>query len=353
MKKIVLLKWTFDNVDGGEKVAINLANELANYNDVYLVSLNSSKLPFYPVSDKVHYVNLGSGRKRIRDGFLSNIMKLRKFIISNKIDIIFSIGVSTNLFMLLSSLFLGIKTVFCEHTNTKFKQPGLIHLFQRYLGAKYSTKIITLTKEDRENYITEYGVPEDKIGFIYNWIDTSVVNEIYDPSIKKILTVGRFTFQKGYDILAIVASKIYDKYPDWVWDIYGDGNLEIKEKLQDIPNICLKGIVKGTENIFPGHSIYVMTSYFEGLPLVLLEAKQFKLPIVSFNCPTGPSDIIRNGVNGFIIDEFDVEKMVTKISQLIENKTLREEFSSKSNLDVEKFSKDMILDQWLNLIESL
>lgn len=353
MKKIVLLKWTFDNVDGGEKVAVNLANELANYNDVYLVSLNSSKLPFYPVSDKVHYVNLGSGRKRIRDGFLSNIIKLRKFIISNNIDIIFSIGVSTNLFMLLSSIFLGVKTVFCEHTNTKFRAPGRIHLLQRYLGAKYSTKIITLTKEDRENYINEYGVPEDKVDCIYNWIDATVVNEVYDPSIKRILTVGRFTFQKGYDLLAIIASKIYHKYPDWVWDIYGDGSLEIKEKLKDIPNIRLKGIVKGTENIFPGHSIYVMTSYFEGFPLVLLEAKQFKLPIVSFNCPTGPAEIIRNNENGFLVENYDVDLMFEQISKLIEDSEKRKIFSNNAMLDVDKFSKDEIIKVWLKLVEDL
>ena len=96
-----------------------------------------------------------------------------------------------------------------------------------------------------------------------------------------------------------------------------------------------------------------MTSYYEGLPLVLLEAQQYKLPIVSFNCPTGPSEIIRDGVNGFLVDNYDVDGMVEKISELIENEALRKSFSNNTLLDIEKFSKEKIIQQWLDLIEKL
>ena len=112
-------------------------------------------------------------------------------------------------------------------------------------------------------------------------------------------------------------------------------------------------MVRNINNIYPKHSIYVMTSYFEGLPLVLLEAKKFKLPIVSFNCPTGPSEIVRHGINGFIIDNFNVNEMANKICDLIENEKLRWEFSCNANLDVDKFSKDVILEKWMKLIEDL
>ena len=90
--------------------------------------------------------------------------------------------------------------------------------------------------------------------------------------------------------------------------------------------IFLKGNIKGEDNIYPEHSIYIMTSYFEGLPLVLLEAQQYKLPIVSFNCPTGPSEIIRDNVNGFLIENYNVNLMVEKLSLLIENEELRKSF---------------------------
>ena len=96
-----------------------------------------------------------------------------------------------------------------------------------------------------------------------------------------------------------------------------------------------------------------MTSYFEGLPLVLLEAQQYKLPIVSFNCPTGPSEIIRDNVNGFLIENYNVDLMVEKLSLLIENEELRKSFSDNALLDIDKFSRSRIIKQWLNLIEIL
>ena len=113
------------------------------------------------------------------------------------------------------------------------------------------------------------------------------------------------------------------------------------------------GNVRGIENIYPNHGIYVMTSRYEGLPLVLLEAKQYGLPIVSFNCPTGPSEIVLDGKNGYLIDNFDTEEMSNKICELIESEELRENFSGNSMNDTEKFSKEKILQQWIQLIEEM
>ena len=111
-------------------------------------------------------------------------------------------------------------------------------------------------------------------------------------------------YQKGYDYLAQIAVKVLSKFTDWEWDIYGSGNEQIKQDLITeldkggvLSRVHFKGNVKGIENIYPNHAIYIMTSRYEGLPLVLLEAKQYGLPIVSFDCPTGPSEIILDGEN--------------------------------------------------------
>ena len=96
-----------------------------------------------------------------------------------------------------------------------------------------------------------------------------------------------------------------------------------------------------------------MTSRYEGLPLVLLEAKQYQLPIVSFNCPTGPSEIVLDSENGYLIDNFDTNEMSNKICKLIEDKELRGRFSENSLNDTEKFSKERILQQWIHLIEEM
>lgn len=353
MRKIALLRWKCSNIGGGEKVAISLSNELSKYYKVYLISLGTDGIPFYPVSNEVNYVNLGGKKSRVRDGFLSNVFKLRNFLKSNNIEIILSIGVSSNLFMLLSTLFTNIKTVFCEHNNISYI-PSKLHFIQRYLGAKFTTKMVTLTEQDSNDFIKKYKINPNRIEFIYNWIDEYDKNIIqYDLSSKRLISVGRFSKEKGYNLLCQVAGRLYEKYPEWSWDIYGGGDDVIKTELSLLPNIVLKGFVEGTENIFPNHAIYVMTSYYEGLPLVLLEAKQFQLPIVSFACPTGPAEIIRDEVNGFLVNDYNVDEMVDKISRLIEDNQLRSYFSKNAKLDIEKFSKKMIINKWLKLIEEL
>ena len=106
-------------------------------------------------------------------------------------------------------------------------------------------------------------------------------------------------------------------------------------------------------DIYKNYSIYVMTSYREGLPLVLLEAKANSLPIVSFDCLTGPSEIVRDGVDGYLIECYNEGKMVDKLSKLIENPCLRKEFSDKSRENLDKFGKNKIIKQWETLIDVL
>ena len=107
------------------------------------------------------------------------------------------------------------------------------------------------------------------------------------------------------------------------------------------------------DHIYPGHSLYVMTSYHEGLPLVLLEAKQYGLPIVSFACPTGPSEIVSDGLNGYLVAPYDVDLMVTRIQTLMDDADLRQSMSDRSMDDTEKFDKARILAQWQGLIHEL
>ena len=96
-----------------------------------------------------------------------------------------------------------------------------------------------------------------------------------------------------------------------------------------------------------------MTSRYEGLPLVLLEAQQYNLPIVSFRCPTGPSEIVEDRINGFLIDCYDVDQMSEKLLELMENDDLRQSFSEHAKDNMDKFDKNKILNQWIELIETI
>ena len=360
MKKVCFVKWIIDRVDGGLKVAVNLANELSDKYEVHLVSILATEECFFDLKSNVKYKNLSSEKLSMQKHFFKSVSLLREYLRKHDIQVVFGVGMSMNGIGLASTIGLDAKFISCDHTNSIVDTDTTIKRFQRYLAAKFADKIVTLTDADRNNYISKYNIDSKKVDFIYNWIDSIDSVEKYNLNSKKLVTVGRFDKQKGYDYLSKVAVNVLSKFPDWQWDIYGSGDDSIKEKLVEelkeggvVAKVNFIGNVRGIENIYPNHEIYVMTSRYEGLPLVLLEAKQYGLPIISFDCPTGPSEIVLDGENGYLIDNFDTEEMSNNICELIENVELRENFSGNSMNDTEKFSKEKILQQWIQLIEEM
>ena len=361
MKKIAIVRYNLSKIGGAEKVAINMANELSQNYKTYLISilLDEDKSINYDISFDVEVKSFFYGDLRVRRVIIPAMIKLRKYLINNEIDIVFSIAPSTNIIIFLATLGLNIKTVFCDHHSLEF-QDTFSRKIQRYIGAKFFDKIVTLTEEDKNRYRKDFSLRNEKVTSIYNWMESTEKKKGYKSSSKKLITVGRFDSQKGYDYLSRVAVNVLSEYPDWQWDIYGSGEESIKIKLIEelekgkvLSQVNFMGNVKGIENIYPNHAIYIMTSRYEGLPLVLLEAKQYGLPIVSFDCPTGPSEIILDGENGYLIKNFDVKQMSQKIIELIRNDELRLRFSRNAMLDTDKFNKKRIIEQWIELIEEM
>lgn len=362
MKKIAIVRYNLSKIGGAEKVAINMANELSQYYDVKLLSILLDEDGFinYDIEPKVTLVNFHKGNLRIRTATLKLTGKLRDYIKREKIEVIFSISPLTNAMVRLATLGLNVKIVFCDHHSLEFRDFKSREV-QRFVGAKFFDKVVTLTEEDRIKYSNKYNIPIDRVNFVYNWVDEVKSSDIeYDKLVKKIVTVGRFHSQKGYDYLSEVAIKVLSKHPEWQWDIYGSGDKIIENALNRklveggvLSQVNFKGNVKGTENIYPNHSIYVMTSRYEGLPLVLLEAQQYNLPIVSFRCPTGPNEIVEDGVNGYLIDCYDTDKMSERLLELMEDSNLRSFFSNHAKDNMEKFDKNKIIQQWIELIEKM
>ncbi|MBF0715597.1 glycosyltransferase family 4 protein [Gemelliphila palaticanis] len=358
MKKICLLKWSIANYDGGAKVAVNLSNELSKKYKVYLVSINPVSEIKFRIDDNVEVGQLFD-KKVYQRNIISIALNLRKFIKTNKIDIIMNIGLAPNIVLTLATLFFNVKKVFCEHTNLKFELDSKITRFQRYVATRYFDKIVVLTDQDKNYYIEKYNI-NDKIIRIYNWIDSDENFHTYNIKSKKIVTVGRFTKQKGYDFLSEIAINVLSRKKDWQWEIYGLGDEKIKDNLiskfkdyQISNQVVFKGVTNNIYDIYNNKSIYAMTSRYEGLPLVLLEAKKFKIPIISFDCPTGPRELIINNENGFLINSYNIDNYSDKLLELIDNEFLRMSMSNKSLLDTNKFEKDIILEHWIDLIDNL
>lgn len=361
MFTVGLIKYDMTEKSGGDRVAAILSKEMAQFYRVHLISINGKgEMPFYKVDESVTYTALLTGHDRIRRTLIPGGLSIRQYAKENQIDVLLSIGGNVNAFLFLASLGTKIKTVFCEHLNLIMANKQKSNAIMRSLGVSFADKIVTLTKRDRSAYITHYKLTEDRVDCIYNWMDDELfINDThYNNASKRIITVGSLGSQKGYDLLVPAAKIVFEKHSDWQWDIYGDGpqfeiiqNAIRENRLED--HLHLMGATHSVYDEYEKYAFYVMTSHFEGLPMVLLEAKAKGLPIVSFDCLTGPAEIVNDGINGYLVPPEDVQAIAERICCLIENPALREQFSEHAKDNVDLFSKQRIVEQWKELIDYL
>lgn len=216
-------------------------------------------------------------------------------------------------------------------------------------------RFVVLTEEDKQYWSQHY--PYKNIINIPNSIEFD--NDKQSPLTSKIIiSVGRLDYQKGYDQLIPMWQNLTEKYPDWELHLYGDG--PDKEKLLNlIYSLNLQNVVK----IFPptkeieekllSASIYALSSRFEGLPMVLLEAMAVGLPVVAFACKCGPRDIIEDSLNGYLCDSSDNLDFISKLEKLVNSSELRLNISNNAKIRASDFSHQNIAKIWDKLFKEL
>ena len=360
---------SIDTNGGVERILPLLVRELSLYHKCIILSLFGLKKNLYSM-DNLKIIRLNQGMQRIRYIFFYTIYRLIKIIRSYDIDILVIHARGSHIMPLLIKPFTNTKIIFCEHSSIlqknffekNLKEKMYDTIFQFCIN-NFSDQIILLTEKERKNYLkNNKKLTNKKIKVIPNFIDDRLLHNLkkYNKYSKKIITVGRIDFSKGYEYLVNVVKFVFTKHPDWQWHIYGDGEQNYKNQITDLIKqndlekyVILQGNHSDIYDLYQDYSFYVMTSRYEGLPMVLLEAKAKKLPIISFDINSGPSDIVRNGVDGFLVEPFDCEAMADKICELIENPELRQKFSDNSHGNLDKFSKEKIIKQWCDLIEEV
>lgn len=175
---------------------------------------------------------------------------------------------------------------------------------------------------------------------------------------KKILVVGKQSYQKGYDRLLKIWALVSQKLPDWQLEVYGklDSSLELEkmtQKLKLTDSVSFYPPIKNIQRKYKETSIYLMTSRFEGFGMVLIEAMAHGVPCISFDCPYGPSDIIKDNKNGFLIENGDIIKFANAVSFLIENKQERHRLGNKAKESVNDYELKKIALKWDILFKSL
>ena len=360
MKKICLVDFDMSVTGGVEQVAASLANAFCSCCEVYVFEINHGGACAYELDGRVKFIKGVQGKTRLREMISATFKSFIRFVKEKKIDVVLMMGNYPALIVSFTRFFTKARYVYCDHgaLMNQWKQKDITAI--RFWDALAAHRIVVLTEKTRKDYIRKFHVRPEKIRCIYNWVDPEVAGyrKAYCKDSMKILSVGRFGKEKGYDMLVEMARQVLPKYPDWQWDVYGTGETfdEIQEKIIEYrleDQLHLKGNVKNAFRLYSEYAFLVLPSYREGLPIVLLEAAALGIPMISFDIETGPNEIIRDGENGYLVQPYDLGGMCGRIEELIRDPELRCSMSSEAALGTAKFAKEEIFSQWMALIDSL
>lgn len=179
-----------------------------------------------------------------------------------------------------------------------------------------------------------------------------------DLSVKRVISIGRYAYDKGNDLLLKAWSIIEKKHPDWSLDIYGNGDKEPYQKQMielGVNSHCchLNGPITDVKKEYFSSSVFVLPSRFEGFGLVIIESMACGVPVVAFDCENGPRSIITDGETGFLIPPFDISAFAEKVMLLMSDLELRKKIGSNALKTASQYDIDRIGQQWKHLFEEL
>lgn len=376
--KIVYLTPSLYIAGGVERVLTLKANYFAEhfgYDITIILTDGRGKPNAYPLSDKVKVINLDINFEELWTcSFLKKIWvylkkqrvykrKLTEELMRIRPDITDSLLRREINFI--TDIKDGSKKIGELHTsrlnNRNFKDNEIN--FLKALFAKYWnwSLVRKLRKLDKFVVLTN----EDKEG----WVELNNVVAIPNPvsftakaqsklTAKRVLAVGRYDYVKGFDRLLKAWAIVTSKHPDWTMAIYGDGDKspyeQLRQELQlDAHHCQLNGVTTNIQDEYLASAMYVVTSRYEGLSMAMLEAISCGLPLVAFACPCGPRDIVDDGINGYLVENGNIQQLADKICYVIEHPEERMLMGQQAKNKSEQYKIENVATVWQELFERL
>lgn len=343
MKKIYFLINSLSSRSGTERVACQLAN-LFSDNGFKIIFFNRNTIKenvSFKLEDNIEVVSFNNS-------LLTMANALRKLNADDTL-LVHNMGKLTCFVLMLQ---LRCKVVSLEH-GPFFAKANLIKFLNKIFYNKLKF-IITITEKDKLNYNTLF--PKIKVKSIYNISPFEDADHKYNSSSKKIIAVGRLAEEKNFVSLIKAWSLIEHNYKDWSLNIYGDGDqYNILNNLiasYSLKRISLHPNTQDISSVYKESSFLVLSSKFEGLGMVLIEAQSFGLPTVAFDCPYGPSEIITKE-SGILVDNQNIEELASAIEKLINSPEMRTVMSSKALVASQRFKSSQIFLQWKEVLDTL
>jgi glycosyltransferase involved in cell wall biosynthesis len=349
---------------GAEKIVslkINALIEDFNHDLFIITTEQKNKKNMYALSSKTNQIDLKINYDRSKSYFhpinllktVFHFFKLKKEINKIQPDIVISVSQTPDQFFLpfIRKETPKIKEFHSSGVNLKLGKLKT-KLFSLY--GKYSV-IVVLNKDEKKYY------PFSNLEIIPNFILEKInkINKKYEDRSNVIISAGRIAPVKQFDHLIKSWGKLHVKFPNWEVHIYGDGDKDLKIDLEEIidknsiKNIFLKGTVANLDDKMNKASIYAMTSSTECFPMVLLEAMSNGVPIVSYDCPNGPRNIITNKEEGILVEVNDINNFSKSLEEMILLENKREIFGNNGFKKSKDFLKDKVMVKWNNLFIKL
>lgn len=358
MKKICFFVGNMNLSGGTERVSSVIINQLSQAGfEVHVVNLSGGDKPFFPLHSTVICSSLdGSPGGRVKM-FYNSVIGLRRYLKRNSIDTLIAVESILALFAVPATRLLGLQLIIWEHFNFHVDLGKKTRRVARHLAAVCANHIVTLTERDKMFWQKESWC-RAKVTAIANPVPFDVSEHQAAPSSKVFIAAGRLTHQKGFDLLLEAWKPVCAKHSDWTLKIVGSGEdhqtlVSQAERLKIQESVKFFSVTSEIEHHYKSATYYVMSSRFEGLPMVLLEALSFGLPIVSFDCDTGPADIIIPGENGWLCSPGSVTALTQGMLDAIAVASLPDSYLAycrQAKIKASDFSLDTIKSKWIALL---
>jgi len=352
---------------GAERVLSTMANYWAEEKQVTLITIGMSGRDFFPLDSQIRRVglNLLYPSNTLQAVFKNNMLrvfKLRRAIKDSSPDVVICFQDRTNVLTILATIGLSVPLIVSERTITHHHMIGLSWDRLRRWIYHRAYAVVVQTNKVKE-IVSEY-VPRDQIIVIPNPVKISAdkinsVKQEYTQSSFNLRTpfvvaMGRLAVVKGFDLLLEAFAK--NQHRNWFLVIIGDGperghlesmanQLEIDDRVQFL------GQVATPSNILSKAALFVLSSRYEGFPNALLEAMSIGLPVISFDCPVGPGEIIENGVNGVLVPPEKAKELASAMDNLMSNESERRRLGAQAKKIGETYSIDAVMNQWDNILK--
>ncbi len=350
---------------GAERVMSIIANYWAakEWAITLLTMDDGSVPPFYNLDSRIKHIPLGIARSSPNLlvalwNNLKRIWTLRSVIIKSKPDAVISFLDTTNVLTILATQGLKIPVIVDEQIHPAMLPCGRTWEILRQWTYTRADRVVAITTRALNYFspqIQSRGCVIPNPALSVDLGENSSHKLLYKPCI---IAMGRLEEQKGFDLLLQAFAQLKDRYPDWKLLVLGEGSLRshlesLRDRLGLADRVDLRGVVKNPHEFLKQADIFVMSSRFEGFPNALCEAMACGLPVISTDCPSGPQEIIRDGVDGILVPNEDVSALVAAMERLISDEGERKRLAVRASEVTERFGIEKIMGMWEALLREV